>query len=150
MTFFLPPQLENQLLELLVQNLSRFNDQLPTSTYSEPPTAAQLSDLESDSQSIYHLLGVIENLVTFRSELTTSVLEIKEILPWLLGRIERKESSIAGGGFNQNKAYSAEILAILCQKKEGKMGERNCELVGKGGGVGRVLGVLAVSASQLK
>lgn len=109
-------QLENQLLELLIQNLSRFNDQLPTSSTSSKPTATELSDLESDSKSIYHLLGLIENLLSFKPELSLKILE-EDFLNWLLKRIARSDENGAGtgaGAFDQNKAYAAEILAIIC------------------------------------
>lgn len=143
MILVLSYQLENQLLELLIQNLSRFNDQLPPST--SKPTASELSDLESDSKSIYHLLGLIENLLSFKPELSFEILK-HNFLEWLLKRIERNDENAnqigGGGGFDQNKAYAAEILAIICGNKGD---EKVLEKVGKEGGIEKVLGVLAVS-----
>lgn len=140
-------------MELLIQNLSRFNDQLPSSSSSSStvpskPTASELSDLESDSKSIYHLLGVVENLLSFKPGLGWKILECG-LLDWLLKRIGRiQENQIStggGGGFDQNKAYAAEILAILCGNKGD---EKVLEKVAREGAIEKVLSVLAVSLSK--
>lgn len=83
---------EESLLEMLSQNLSRLNE-----------------SNDSDRSGVYHTLSVFENLA---SQPSLAELMVKEtnIFPWLLKRIQVRESPLS-----QNKQYAAELLAILLQ-----------------------------------
>ncbi|KAL7266470.1 hypothetical protein RUND412_010983 [Rhizina undulata] len=83
---------EAQLLEMLTQNLARLNE-----------------GNESDRNGVYHTLSVFENLASQKS-LAEQIVHETNIMPWLLQRIQIRESPIS-----QNKQYSAELLAILLQ-----------------------------------
>ena len=84
--------LEADLLDLLVSNLSRLNE-----------------DDESDRNGVYYILSIIENLAS-RIISTVGVRQESNLLNWLLQRVQKKELSIT-----QNKQYAAEVLAILAQ-----------------------------------
>ncbi|KAL2042100.1 hypothetical protein N7G274_005288 [Stereocaulon virgatum] len=84
--------LEANLLNLLYENLTRLNE-----------------DLESDRAGIYHVLGVLENLSS-RPSIVSTMGKDTELLSWLLYRIRTSEHVVT-----QNKQYSAEVLAILLQ-----------------------------------
>jgi beta-catenin-like protein 1 len=83
---------EADLLELLVSNFSRFRE-----------------DNEADRSGVYHSLSVIENLASQPANLDR-IGSDTGLFKWLLNRIEKIESPVS-----QNKAYAAEILAILSQ-----------------------------------
>ncbi|KAH7313786.1 DUF1716 domain-containing protein [Stachybotrys elegans] len=80
------------LLELLISNLSRFNE-----------------DDETDRSGVYHSLGMVENLCS-RPAIAAQIGPDTKLLRWLLARIQRTEAAVT-----QNKQYAAEILAILAQ-----------------------------------
>ncbi|KAI9852845.1 MAG: hypothetical protein M1824_001690 [Vezdaea acicularis] len=80
------------LLDLLLQNLSRLNE-----------------ENESDRKGVYHALNVFENLAS-SLKLVNSIGLNTSLLNWLLGRIHVRESPIG-----QNKQYAAELLAVLLQ-----------------------------------
>ncbi|KAI9858901.1 MAG: hypothetical protein M1813_007203 [Trichoglossum hirsutum] len=84
--------LEADLLDLLIQNLSRFNE-----------------SNESDSAGVYHALAVIENLASQQS-ISEKIAQQTSVMSWLVGRITIRESPVT-----QNKQYAAEVLAILLQ-----------------------------------
>ena len=84
--------LEADLLNLLYENISRLNE-----------------DVEADRAGIYHVLSVLENLSS-RPTIASTLGQNTQLLPWLLSRIRKPESSVS-----QNKQYAAEILAILLQ-----------------------------------
>ena len=118
--------LANQVTELLVSNLSRFDDTLPP---DDDP--ARLANYESDAQNVYHTLGVLENLVSLRAALAEEIIAQTQLLPWLLRRMQRDR-------FDQNKGYAGELLAILLQGSEA-----NREALGRSGGVDALLSTLA-------
>lgn len=118
--------LANQVTELLVSNLSRFDDTLPADD-----DAARLANYESDAQNVYHTLGVLENLVSLRVALAEEIVAQTQLLPWLLRRMQRDR-------FDQNKGYAGELLAILLQGSEA-----NREALGRSGGVDALLSTLA-------
>ena len=84
--------IESDLLDLLVSNFSRFNE-----------------GNDSDRSGVYHALSVLENLAS-RMSLAEKIGQDTGVLKWLLGRIQKRESSVS-----QNKQYAAEVLAILLQ-----------------------------------
>ena len=84
--------LEADLLNLLHENISRFNE-----------------DNESDRAGTYHVLSVLENLSS-RPSIAAALGKETRFFPWLLSRIRKAEPTVS-----QNKQYAAEILAILLQ-----------------------------------
>ncbi|RDL38979.1 uncharacterized protein BP5553_03319 [Venustampulla echinocandica] len=86
---------EADLLDLLVSNFARFNE-----------------DNESDRSGVYHALGVLENLAS-RVSLAEKIGQDTTVLKGLLDRIRKKESAVS-----QNKQYAAEVLAILLQSSQ--------------------------------
>ncbi|TIA84981.1 hypothetical protein E3P99_04097 [Wallemia hederae] len=88
---FIDTLLQLQILELLVSNMKRLNE-----------------EQDSDVEGVYHTLAVFENLISLRPELAEVLISSTDILPWLLKRITRVE-------YDQNKQYASEILAIVLQ-----------------------------------
>lgn len=101
--------MENELLQLLVQNLARMNE-----------------EEESDRQGVFKVLGIIENIISLEPKYAQDIALNTEVLPWLLKRLEKKE-------FDANIAYTSEILSILLQNNRGtvkKLIYRNhCSLI---------------------
>ncbi|CAG8812724.1 18002_t:CDS:2, partial [Racocetra persica] len=91
MKVFIDSLLENQILELLIQNLSRLNE-----------------EESNDKQGIFNTLGIIENFTSFDPTLSEKLVQDTNILQWILTRIKVKS-------FDSNKQYCSEILAILLQ-----------------------------------
>lgn len=83
--------LENSILELLVDNLSRLNE-----------------TEESDRQGVFHILGVFENMLGFNPDLSLILVSKTKMMNWLLNRIQSKTH-------DENRGYSAELLSILLQ-----------------------------------
>ncbi|KAJ3484557.1 hypothetical protein NLI96_g5564 [Meripilus lineatus] len=106
--------LENSILELLVDNLSRLHE-------SE----------ESDKQGVFHILGVFENVLGFKANLSVQLVEKTKVLGWILNRIQLKTH-------DENRGYAAEILSILLQDNRANRLE-----LGKKDGVETILKVLS-------
>ncbi|TBU32778.1 Catenin-beta-like protein [Dichomitus squalens] len=106
--------LANSILELLVDNLSRFNE-------------AE----ESDRQGIFHVLGIFENILGFNPELSTQLVSKTKILSWVMTRIESSRH-------DENRGYAAEILSILLQNNRPNRLE-----LGKLNGVESILKILS-------
>ncbi|KAJ7095435.1 Catenin-beta-like protein [Mycena belliarum] len=106
--------LENSILELLVDNLTRLNE-------------AE----ESDRQGVFHILGIFENILGFNPQLSTQLVSKTSILPWLLNRIQSKTH-------DENRGYAAELLSILLQNNQANRLE-----LGKKDGVETFLKVLS-------
>lgn len=135
--------LENSFIELLIENLSRFNDQRPQKSDStSQEDAAAASNAESDANAIFHLLGVVENLVSLRPTLAKETVTGTKLLAWLMARIKRK------GPHDQNRGYAGELLAILLQSQAGEemsgMNRDICAKFGQAEGIDCLLSVLAV------
>lgn len=77
----------------MAQNLARFNDD---GTNAEEATA------------VFSILAIVENVLSFNPTLASTVVEQKPLLHWLLQKIRKK-------GYDANKQYASEILAILTQ-----------------------------------
>lgn len=82
---------EHSLLELLVQNFSRFNE-----------------EEESDRQGLFHVLGIFENMLALNPELSNLIVAKTKFLQWILSRIQAKVH-------DENRGYASELLAILLQ-----------------------------------
>ncbi|KAF8736475.1 hypothetical protein AX14_000272 [Amanita brunnescens Koide BX004] len=106
--------LENSIMELLVDNLSRLNE-----------------DEEADRQGVFHVLGIFENLLGFNPDLATQLASKTKILSWLLNRIQHKQH-------DENRGYTAELLSILLQNNTANRLE-----LGKENGVENILKVLS-------
>ena len=107
--------MEQQILELLVANLTRLNEKE-----------------DSDRQGVYHTLGIFENIIGFNPSLATSVVSKTTILPWLLARLQWKSH-------DENRGYVSELLAILLQGSQ----ENRLQL-GSSEGIDVLLKVLSV------
>ena len=87
--------LKAELVDLLVSNLGRLDE-----------------TVESDTAGIYHVLNVMENLLS--EETTAEKLGSQtKLLEWLLRRVKRADGSSSHVG--QNRQYAAEVLVILAQ-----------------------------------
>jgi len=96
--------IENSALELLVDNLCRFNEKE-----------------EADRQGLFHGLGIFENIVGLNPSLSSNLVSKTNILQWLLTRIQSKVH-------DENRGYSAEILSIFLQnnaQNKRTLGEQN-------------------------
>ncbi|KAF6783749.1 duf1716 domain-containing protein [Colletotrichum sojae] len=82
--------LKADVVGLLVSNFSRLNE-----------------DDESDRSGVYHALGVIENLLSKKTN-SEGVGQETTLIKWLLDRAQRKESRVS-----QNKQYATELLDII-------------------------------------
>lgn len=135
--------LEQSLIDLLIQNLLRLNDDTSSREQGDERSSLLVS---SDSGAIYHLLGLIENLVSLQPSLAMTFLSNKVLLDWLLERITRKTL------FDQNKAYAGELLGILMQTAS-SLGDNRDECLrffGQRGGIAKALQVLAVRAAEMR
>jgi beta-catenin-like protein 1 len=89
--------IEHDLIDLLVSNLSRLDEDAN----------------ENDRNGVYHILSVVENLLSQPSNLET-VGSKDRMLQWLISRIKKPDPN-ARGKVGQNRHYAAELLAILLQ-----------------------------------
>ncbi|XP_065828455.1 beta-catenin-like protein 1 [Oscarella lobularis] len=85
---------DGQVIALLVQNLQRLDE-----------------TIKEDSDGVHNALGVIENMTEFRPELAKLATE-QGLLAWILQRLR------ATRGFDANKLYASEVLAILLQNEK--------------------------------
>ncbi|KAF8341535.1 DUF1716-domain-containing protein [Cantharellus anzutake] len=106
--------LEHSTMELLVDNLTRMNEE---------------EDL--DRQGIYDTLGIFDHIIDFNSELADVFTAKAPILKWLLDRIQSKKH-------DENRSYSSELLAILLQSSK-----ENRSRLDRLGGVDILLQVLS-------
>lgn len=89
--------IENDLVDLLVSNLSRLDENAN----------------QNDRDGVYHILSLIENLLSQPSNLAT-IGSKNNLLQWLLSRVNKPDPT-ARGKVGQNRQYAAEVLAILLQ-----------------------------------
>lgn len=122
-------------MDLLIPNLTRLSDETP-----EGGDATAVANAESDANTIYHMLGALENLLSLKPTLARDLAN-GSLLTWLLKRMARK------GKHDQNRGYAAELLAVLVQSEEGSY---VCEKLGEKGGIDDVLQVLSVSIGSAK
>lgn len=111
--------IENNALELLVQNLSRMEENEP-----------------DEASAVFNTLSVLENMVEVRPAVAEMVCERTKLLRWLLNRIKARE-------FDSNKLYASEILAILLQNSA-----INQRRVGQLNGVDTILQAVALYKSK--
>ncbi|KAJ9685068.1 hypothetical protein PVL29_017196 [Vitis rotundifolia] len=111
--------IENNVLELLVQNLTRLSE-------SDPDEMA----------AVYATLSTLENLIEVKPAVAEMVCERTKLMRWLLGKIKVRE-------FDSNKQYASEILAILLQNSAA-----NQRRLGQMNGVDVVLQAVAMYKSR--
>ena len=108
-------QLENSFLELLVENLDRLNE-----------------EEEADRQGVFHVLGILENVLAFNPDISKTLVQKTKTLSWALNRIQNPVQ-------DDNRGYAAEFLSIILQSDR-----ENRLAYGKGDGVEVSLKVLSV------
>lgn len=84
--------LEADLLNLLVQNLQRLDE-----------------ENESDRSGVYQSLSILENLAS-KASVADQIGRNEQLLTWLATRAQRAESPLT-----QNKQYAAEVISIILQ-----------------------------------
>lgn len=109
-------QLENSFLELLVENLDRLNE-----------------EEEADRQGVFHVLGILENVLAFNPDVSKILVKKTKTLSWTLNRIQNPVE-------DDNRGYAAELLSIILQNDR-----ENRLAYGKNDGVEISLKVLSVS-----
>lgn len=67
---------------------------------------------QSEVEQTDRYIDALENLAS-QSAVAANIGKDKTVMPWLLSRIQQKESPVS-----QNKQYAAEVLAILLQASE--------------------------------
>ncbi|KAI9336574.1 Catenin-beta-like protein [Obelidium mucronatum] len=116
MKIFVKSLLEHQILEVLVQSLTRLDE-------SKEGT--------DDKQGVFNILSVIENLISVDPTIAEKVVSSTTLLVWLLSRISTKQ-------FDSNRQYASELLAILLQNSK-----PNRLALASSGGVTTLLKVLS-------
>ena len=66
-----------------------------------------------EAQAIFNSLGIIENILEFKPELSFDISSSQGLMTWLLKRLKLKT-----GGDPAVKSYASEILAILLQNSD--------------------------------
>ena len=87
-------QLDQSILELLVSNLDRLNEE----------------DEDSDRTGVFNILGIFDNFLGFLPPLANQIVEQTTLLPWLLSRLTVP-------AYDSNKQYASEVLAVLLQEE---------------------------------
>jgi len=112
--------LKAELVDLLVSNLGRFDE-----------------TVESDTAGVYHVLNVIENLLSDSAN-AEKLGSQSRLLDWLLLRIKRADET-SSHKVGQNRQYAAEILVILAQNHD-----KNVSRLVKLGAVDTILQLLSM------
>ncbi|KAG0004455.1 hypothetical protein BGZ79_009235 [Entomortierella chlamydospora] len=112
---FVEALVDQGLLDLLVQNLDRMNE-----------------EEANDRQGVFNTLAIFENLTSIDVSLAESIVSKCRLLPWMLNRLRVK-------AFDSNKQYCSELLAILLQSSSS-----NRKALGRLGGIDNLLQFLAV------
>jgi beta-catenin-like protein 1 len=99
MKTFVNALMDEGLLDLLIQNLGRLDEEEAT-----------------DRQGVFNTLAIFENLTSIDVTMADSVVKRCRILPWILQRLKVK-------AFDSNKQYCSELLAIFLQNSPGMAGQ---------------------------
>jgi len=100
----------------LVENLDRLNE-----------------EEEVDRQGVFHVLGILENVLAFNPDISKTLVKKTKTLSWALNRIQNPVQ-------DDNRGYAAEFLSIILQSDR-----ENRLAYGRGDGVEVSLKVLSVS-----
>ncbi|KAI1321301.1 hypothetical protein EDD11_006638 [Mortierella claussenii] len=115
MKLFVEHLVEQGLLDLLVQNLDRLDE-----------------EEVNDRQGVFNTLAIFENLTSIDVALAERIVAKSNLLPWMMVRLKVK-------AFDSNKQYCSELLAILLQSSSD-----NRNALGRLGGIDSLLQFLAV------
>ncbi|KAF9168380.1 hypothetical protein DFQ26_009003 [Actinomortierella ambigua] len=102
------------MLDLLVQTLSRLNE-----------------EETNDRQGVYNTLAILENLTSVDTKLAETMVQQTKLLPWILKRLQEKT-------FDSNRQYCSELLAIFLQSSSA-----NRRRLGELGGMDVLLQILS-------
>lgn len=130
---------KSQVLELVVNNLSRLNEEAE----------------EAERTGVYQTLSLIENLLSLQPALSASIAKGTTLIAWLLKRMQPGSTSQARTNGSaakekgkaedpasaQNRQYAAELLAIILQGTE--LGRDARIKFGQDGGIEVCLKVLS-------
>ncbi|KAG0280688.1 hypothetical protein BGZ95_009155 [Linnemannia exigua] len=114
MKVFVHGLIDQGLLDLLVQNLGRLDE-----------------EETNDRQGVFNTLAVFENLTSIEVALAETIVSKSGLLPWMMKRLKVK-------AFDSNKQYCSELLAILLQSSSA-----NRKRLGEQGGIDDLLQLLA-------
>ncbi|KAK3840403.1 MAG: Catenin-beta-like protein [Linnemannia elongata] len=114
MKVFVHGLIDQGLLDLLVQNLGRLDE-----------------EETNDRQGVFNTLAVFENLTSIEVALAETIVSKSGLLPWMMKRLKVK-------AFDSNKQYCSELLAILLQSSSA-----NRKRLGELGGIDDLLQLLA-------
>ncbi|KAF8920892.1 hypothetical protein BGZ58_004284 [Dissophora ornata] len=115
MKVFVEALVDQGLLDLLVQNLERLDE-----------------EEANDRQGVFNALAIFENMTSINVALAETIVAKSKLLPWMMKRLKVK-------AFDSNKQYCSELLAILLQSSSD-----NRKALGKMGGIDDLLQFLAV------
>ncbi|KAF9907877.1 hypothetical protein BX616_000306 [Lobosporangium transversale] len=115
MKLFVDHLVDQGLLDLLVQNLNRLDE-----------------EETNDRQGVFNILAIFENLTSIDPSMSDKIVAKSQLLPWIINRLKVK-------AFDSNKQYCSELLAILLQNSS-----ENRMALGKQGGIDDLLQLLAV------
>lgn len=88
---------------------------------------------EADRLGVFHVLGILENVLGFNPGISGTLVKETKTLPWSLNRIQNPVQ-------DDNRGYAAELLSIILQNNR-----ENRLAYGKYDGVEISLKVLSVS-----
>ncbi|KAK3847000.1 MAG: Catenin-beta-like protein [Linnemannia gamsii] len=114
MKVFVHGLIDQGLLDLLVQNLGRLDE-----------------EETNDRQGVFNTLAVFENLTSIEVALAETIVSKSGLLPWMMKRLKVK-------AFDSNKQYCSELLAIILQSSSA-----NRKKLGELGGIDDLLQLLA-------
>ncbi|KAF9195456.1 hypothetical protein BGZ51_000031 [Haplosporangium sp. Z 767] len=114
MKVFVQALVDQGLLDLLVQNLARLNE-----------------EEANDRQGVFNTLAIFENLTSIEVAMAERIVLKSKLLPWIMKRLKVK-------AFDSNKQYCSELLAILLQSSSD-----NRKKLGELGGIDDLLQLLA-------
>lgn len=96
MKAFVAALVKDGMLDLLVQNLARLDE-----------------EEANDRQGVFNTLAIFENLTSIDIQLAETIALKSQLMPWMLKRLKVK-------AFDSNKQYCSELLAILMQSSSGE------------------------------
>ncbi|KAG0029596.1 hypothetical protein BGZ82_007832 [Podila clonocystis] len=115
MKVFVAALVKDGMLDLLVQNLARLDE-----------------EEANDRQGVFNSLAIFENLTSIDIQLAETIVLKSQLLPWMLKRLKVK-------AFDSNKQYCSELLAILMQSNSD-----NRKRLGELGGIDDLLQLLSI------
>ncbi|KAG0204387.1 hypothetical protein BGX28_003639 [Mortierella sp. GBA30] len=115
MKIFVKALVDQGLLDFLVQNLARLDE-----------------EEANDRQGVFNTLAIFENLTSIDVAMSETIVLKSKLLSWIMKRLKVK-------AFDSNKQYCSELLAILLQSSSD-----NRKKLGELGGIDDLLQLLAI------